>query len=61
MKIALLTLAMLGSQLTIQVGDHIPQLNVETTCNGSVATDKAMGLALPQSYDDCTRDENAAR
>ena len=50
MKIALLTLAMLGSQLTIQVADHIPQLNVEATCKGSVATDKAMGLALPQSY-----------
>jgi len=61
MRIALLTLAMLGSQSTIQAGDHIPQLNVEATCKGSVATDKAMNLALPQSYDDCMRDENDAR
>jgi hypothetical protein len=61
MKIALLALAMMGSQVTIQVSDRIPQLNVEATCKDSVATDKAMGLALPQSYDDCMRDENEAR
>ena len=61
MKIALLALAMMGSQVTIQVSDRIPQLNVEATCKDSVATDKAMGLALPQSYDVSMRDENEAR
>ncbi len=36
-------------------------LNVEATCKATVATDKAMGLDLAQSYDDCMRDENAAQ
>ena len=61
MKIALLSMAMLGSQLAIPVSDRVPQLNVEATCKATVATDKAMGLDLPQSLDDCMRDENAAQ
>jgi hypothetical protein len=60
MKIALLSLGMLSGQLAIPVSDRVPQLNVEATCKASVATDKEMGLALPQSYDDCMRDENSA-
>ena len=39
----------------------MPQLNVEATCKATVATDKAMGLDLAQSFDDCMRDENAAQ
>ena len=61
MKVALLSMAMLGSQLVTPVSDRVPKLNVEATCKASVATDKEMGLALPQSYDDCMRDENAAQ
>jgi hypothetical protein len=61
MKIALLSMAMLGSQLVAPVGDRVPTLNVEATCKASVATDKEMGITLPQSYDDCMRDENAAQ
>lgn len=61
MKIALLSVAMLGSQLVTPIGDRVPKLNVEATCKASVAADKAMGLVLAQSYDDCMRDENAAQ
>ena len=32
-----------GSQLTMLVADQVPKLNVEATCKGSVAADKAMG------------------
>jgi hypothetical protein len=61
MKIALLSMAMLGTQLVIPVSDRVPKLNVEATCRASVAADKAMGLVLAQSYEDCMRDENAAQ
>lgn len=61
MKIALLSMAMIGGQLAIPVSDRVPKLNVEATCRATVATDKAMGLALPQSYEDCMRDENDAQ
>ena len=52
--------AALGTQLMIQVSDSVPKLNVEATCKGTVETDKAMGLALPQSFDKCMSDENEA-
>jgi hypothetical protein len=60
MKIALLSLAVMVGQTTIPVSDRVPQFNVEALCKASVAADKAMGLDLPQSYDDCMRDENNA-
>lgn len=43
------------------ISDAVPKLNVEATCRASVEADKAMGLALPQSYDKCMSDENSAR
>ncbi|QWG15003.1 hypothetical protein KMZ29_10270 [Bradyrhizobium sediminis] len=61
MKIALLSMAMIGGQVAIPVSDRVPKLNVEATCKATVAADKAMGLALPQSYEDCMRDENDAQ
>jgi len=61
MKVALLSMALLSSQLAIPVSDRVPQLNVEATCKATVATDKAMGLDLAQSFDDCMRDENTAQ
>ncbi|QWG16928.1 hypothetical protein KMZ68_18330 [Bradyrhizobium sediminis] len=61
MKIALLSMAMIGGQVAIPVSDRVPKLNVEATCRATVAADKAMGLALPQSYEDCMRDENDAQ
>lgn len=59
MKIVLLSLAMLGG--TTLVSDRVPHLNVEASCKATTAADKAMGLALPQSYEDCMRDENSAQ
>lgn len=60
MKIALLSLAMMVGQTTTPVSDRVPQFNVEALCKASVAADKATGLVLPQSYDDCMRDEKTA-
>jgi hypothetical protein len=60
MHIAILGLA-LGAQLVTPVSDQVPKLNVEASCRGSVAADKEMGLALPQSFDKCMSDENSAR
>ena len=50
-----------STQLLTPISDAIPKLNVEATCKGSVEADKAMGLALPQSFDKCMSDENSAR
>jgi hypothetical protein len=61
MKIVLLSMAMIGSGLVTPISDRVPKLDVEATCKAAVATDKAMGLALAQSYEDCMRDENAAQ
>jgi hypothetical protein len=61
MKFALLSIALIGNPLAIPVSDRIPKLDVEATCKATVATDKAMKLDLPQSFDDCMRDENAAQ
>ena len=51
----------LGNPLVTPVGDRVPVIDVEQTCKETAATDKAMGLDLPQSVDNCMRDENAAR
>jgi hypothetical protein len=51
----------LGSPLVIPVGDRVPIFDVERSCKGTAATDKAMDLALPQSVANCLHDENAAR
>ena len=61
MKIVLVSMAVIGSQLVTPVSDKVPKLNVEATCRAIVATDKEMGLSVTQSYDDCMHDENAAQ
>ncbi|WGD55011.1 hypothetical protein QA641_14515 [Bradyrhizobium sp. CB1650] len=61
---AFLSLALvtqLGGPLVIPVGDVVPVINVERTCKETAATDKAMNLDLPQSVENCMRDEDAAR
>ncbi len=60
MNAALLSLALLGSQPVMPISDRIPQFNVEALCKATSADDKAMGLAEPQSFADCVRDETAA-
>jgi hypothetical protein len=51
----------LGNPLMTPIGDRVPTFNVEATCKASVATDKAMNLANPQSYESCMRDETTAQ
>ncbi|WP_024508202.1 hypothetical protein [Bradyrhizobium sp. ARR65] len=61
MKVALLSLALLGAELAIPVADRFPKLNVDALCKGRSAEDKAMRLSEVQSVADCIRDETAAR
>ncbi len=61
MKIALLSMALLGGQLATPVSDRVPVLNVEALCKATSQNDVATGLADPQTYDDCMRDEATAR
>ncbi len=61
---AFLSLALvtqLGSPLAVPVADVVPVINVERTCKETAATDKAMNLDIPQSVENCMRDENAAK
>ena len=53
MKVALLSLALLGQPVTIPVSDKVPVLNVEPLCKATVADDKAMGLTDAQSFSGC--------
>ena len=53
--------ATLGALSLTPVSDQVPKLNVEATCKASVEADKAMGLDLPQSFEKCMSDENAAK
>lgn len=58
MKIALMSMVMIGSQLVIPVSDNVPKLNVEATCKASTAMDNATNPS--QNYAGCMRDENDA-
>jgi len=61
MKVALLSLALLGQPVTIPVSDKVPVLNVEALCKASVEEDKAMGLTEAQSFSGCMDDEKQAQ
>jgi len=61
MKAALLSLALLGSNLPTLVSDRVPELKVEALCQATTAIDKEMGLSEAQSFADCVRDETAAQ
>ena len=43
--------------MAILVGDHVPKLSVEASCETVIAEN----LTEQQSYDECMRDENAAQ
>ena len=60
MRVALLSLALLGQPL-IPVSDKVPVLNVEALCKATVEDDKAMGLTDAQSFSDCMKDETQAQ
>ncbi|WGD50583.1 hypothetical protein QA641_34095 [Bradyrhizobium sp. CB1650] len=61
MKAILFAFGLLASPSLIPVSDRVPELKVEALCESTSETDKAMGLALAQSFADCMRDETAAR
>jgi hypothetical protein len=62
MKIATLSAALLGGHFFVMpVSDRVPELKAEALCRATTADDKAMGLALAQSFTDCMRDESAAQ
>ncbi|MDA9431065.1 hypothetical protein [Bradyrhizobium sp. CCBAU 51627] len=61
MNTALFSLALLASSSLTEVSDRIPELKVEALCKATSETDKAMGLALAQSFADCMRDETTAQ
>ena len=61
MRVALLSLALLGQSVTIPVSDKVPVLNVEALCKATTDDDKALGLTEAQSFSDCMRDEMTAR
>ncbi|GLR88025.1 hypothetical protein [Bradyrhizobium iriomotense] len=62
MMIAAVSAALLGSQLlVVPVSDRVPELKVEAMCKATTADDKANGIALPQSFADCMRDETTAQ
>ena len=61
MKVALLSAALLGGQLITPVSDRVPHLNVEALCKATVADDKANGVVLGQSLEECMSDETNAQ
>jgi hypothetical protein len=61
MKAALLTLALIGSQLTIAVSERVPDINVQKLCKSRLADDRMMREPDPQSVADCVREENEAK
>ncbi|QOZ08198.1 hypothetical protein [Bradyrhizobium sp. CCBAU 51765] len=61
MNATIFSLALLASPSLVEVSDKVPELKVEALCKATSETDKAMGLALPQSFSDCMRDETTAQ
>ncbi|QOG18366.1 MULTISPECIES: hypothetical protein [Bradyrhizobium] len=61
MKIAFLSLALVGQPVPIPVSDKVPVLNVEALCKATVDDAKAQGLTAVQSFSDCMKDEKQAQ
>ncbi|QOG21113.1 MULTISPECIES: hypothetical protein [Bradyrhizobium] len=61
MKVALLSAALLAGQPVTPVSDRVPHLNVEVLCKATVADDKANGVVLGQSLQECMSDETDAQ
>jgi hypothetical protein len=61
MRAALLTLAVIGSQLATSVAERVPELNVEKLCKQRSAQDKIMRQPESQSVADCVREEADAK
>ena len=50
----------LGTQLLIQVSDHVPNLHAERTCKGRIAGFKLMRVEIHHTYEECVGDERLA-
>jgi hypothetical protein len=61
MKVALLSLAVLGAQLTTPASDRLPQLNVDALCRAKSAEAKLMRASESRSVAECVDDENDAK
>ena len=61
MKVALLSLAILGAQLTTPAADRLPQLNVDAVCRAMSADARLMRMAATRSVAECVGDENDAK
>jgi hypothetical protein len=61
MKAMLLSLAILGAQLTVAVADNVPRIRVEALCKARSAADKMMDLPESQRVADCVQDEKTSK
>jgi hypothetical protein len=61
MKVGLLSLAVLGAQLTTPASDRVPELKAEAVCKARSADAKLMRTHLSQSVAECVSDENNAK
>ena len=61
MKAALLSLAILGTQLTTPVADSLPKIGSEKLCKARAAEDRMRKFAELESVEDCVREQNDAR
>jgi hypothetical protein len=50
----------LGTQLLVQVSDHVPNLHAERTCKGRIAGFKLMRVEVRLTYEECMSDEKLA-
>jgi hypothetical protein len=61
MKVAVLSLALVGAHITTPVSDRMPELNVDALCKARSAHAKLMKFTEARSVADCIRDEKAAK
>jgi hypothetical protein len=61
MKVALLSLAVFGTELMTPVSDRVPELNVYALCKARSADDKKMPISEMESVADCLRDEKCCK
>ena len=61
MKLALLSLAVLGTGLAMAASVHVPEQNVRAICKAQSAAARMAQLAPEESIDDCVRSERAAK
>lgn len=61
MKVALLSLAVLGAQFTTLASDRMPQVNVDALCKAMSADARLMRMAVSRTVADCVSQENDAK